>query len=263
MNPWQTLIEYARAPWGRPHPGVIVDATSERIIEVMPSWPIPGPNSVSRLRCAPARIEVVIDEARERFASRKLPCMWILDPGASPADLPARLARRGIRPDRHSPTVSVMVLGAEATIAPARVTVEFRDALGSAQDFARAEAVQRAAFGSGPGEGGQAERLANARADPGHTLLLALVEGEAAGAAGGRLDRDGFMLRGGTVLPRFRGMGVYRALVKERLRLAGGAGAPGVCVWGNRLSAPILTRIGFESVGSLEMYRDDGTARGL
>jgi GNAT superfamily N-acetyltransferase len=55
-------------------------------------------------------------------------------------------------------------------------------------------------------------------------------------------------MNGGAVRPRFRGRGVYRALVAARLDITRNAGAAGLVVWGGHMSAPILERIGFETV---------------
>jgi len=59
------------------------------------------------------------------------------------------------------------------------------------------------------------------------------------------------------VLEKFRGRGVYRAMVAARLEMAREAGVPGVSVWGGPMSRPILTRLGFEQVGWRRFYLDE------
>jgi hypothetical protein len=49
---------------------------------------------------------------------------------------------------------------------------------------------------------------------------------------------------------------VYRALVVERLRVAREAGTAGLSVWGGRMSAPTLERLGFQEVGWRRFYID-------
>ena len=58
------------------------------------------------------------------------------------------------------------------------------------------------------------------------------------------------------MLEKFRGRGVYRALLRERLRMAREAGAAGLSVWGGPMSAPILERLGFRPVGWRRFYID-------
>lgn len=71
------LVELALRPWGRPLVGVERDANPERLVELHPSFPIPGPNHVCLVRCAPERVDALIDEVRQLFAVRGLSCMWI------------------------------------------------------------------------------------------------------------------------------------------------------------------------------------------
>jgi GNAT superfamily N-acetyltransferase len=81
------------------------------------------------------------------------------------------------------------------------------------------------------------------------------VDGEPAGAGSLSLfPPDGATLNGGAVRPRFRGRGVYRALVAARLRMARDAGAAGLVVWGGSMSAPILARMGFQTVSWRRFY---------
>jgi GNAT superfamily N-acetyltransferase len=69
------------------------------------------------------------------------------------------------------------------------------------------------------------------------------------------------IINGGAVRPKFRGRGIYRALVAARLNMAREAGVEGgLVVWGGDMSAPILTRLGFEPVGSRKFYVDTSTA---
>jgi GNAT superfamily N-acetyltransferase len=92
-------------------------------------------------------------------------------------------------------------------------------------------------------------------------LLLATVDAEPAGAAGLTLfPPAGAILNGGAVRPKFRGRGVYRALVAARLAMAREAGAAGLAVWGGHMSAPILAGFGFVTVGWRKFYLDNFTS---
>ena len=62
-------------------------------------------------------------------------------------------------------------------------------------------------------------RRLNFRAAGNRHLLLATVDGEPAGQAGlGVFPPAGAILQGGAVRPKFRGRGIYRALVAARPR---------------------------------------------
>ncbi|HSR22585.1 MAG TPA: GNAT family N-acetyltransferase [Candidatus Eisenbacteria bacterium] len=248
------LVEMALRPWGRPRVGLVLHPTPERIVELDPNFPIPGPNHVGQIRCAPERVAPVVDGTRELARSYGLRCLWILDPDARPPDLPARLAACGIVP---AGDVAVMVLPATAELARGSARVEIADALADLGTFAAAEAVQAAAFGSGPAPRQEA-RFGDGRDEPSRHFFLALLDGEPAGAAWATVRREGVLMNGGAVAPRFQGRGVYRALLAERLALARRAGAAGVAAWARpETSAPILARLGFTEVGRNRLYRDE------
>jgi len=247
------LVEMALRPWGRPKAGVIVDRTPERVVELSPNHPVPGPNSVSLVRCAPDRVEPVIAGVRELAGARGLTCVWLLDAGTRPADLPERLSACGIHGQEE---LSVMVLPASADVGPADPGIEVVDALRDAATFAAAEAVQAAAFG-GRRASRQEGRLADGRADPARHFLLALVGGEPAGAGWATVFPEGVLLNGGAVAPRFQGRGVYRALVGARLALARRAGVAGLATQAKPdTSAPILARLGFTAVGRTRVFAE-------
>lgn len=250
----EALVELALRPSGRPRAGVLIDRTSERVVVLEPAYPMPGPNSVGEIRCAPERVGPLVEEVRRLAAAHGLSCLWVLDPDARPLDLADRLAAFGIVPDSE---VVALVLPAGADVDRGPAAVEMVDALRDAATFAAAEAVQAAAFGGGPADG-QARRFADARDEPRRLFLLAMVDGEPAGAAWATLHEEGVWLNGGAVAPRFQGRGVYRALVAERLALARRAGSAGAGTWARpETSLPILERLGFQAVGRLRMLRDE------
>lgn len=247
-------------PWGRPRQGLVIDITSERLVELRPSWPIADVNVVARIRCESARLDSMISETRALIARHHVACQWFLDSQTQPQDLGAQLARLGITPDPE-PVVTVMVLGPNAALPPIDPRIEVRDALSSLPLFTSAGSIQREAFGMTGEEHvpHTPEDWERARQDKSVLHFIALYDGEPAGAANAVVDPQGWMLAGGATRPSMRGRGVFRALVSERWRRALSAGAPGVAVHAGRMSAPILSRLGFETVGELAVYRDEGT----
>lgn len=247
------LVELALRPWGRPLAGLIHDRTPERLVELQPSVPIPGPNCVCLVRCEPERVPALVDECRALAATRGQPLSWNLDPDTRPPDLAARLMACGLVLDEE---LIPMVLPADAELAPAPEDIEIVDALGDEATFLLAESVQGSAFGAVIGTPEhQRLRFEQGRAEPARHFLLALAGGEPAAAGWATVHPEGVMLNGGGVVPRFQGRGVYRALVAARLDIARQARAPGVATQAMpATSQPVLSHLGFTAVGRWELY---------
>ena len=258
----QGLIDFAnehRQPAG---PGVEVIETPRYRIVLQPDFPIPGPNSVSWIRCNPDEVDDVIREVRDKVAPRRLPLMWTLDPGTRPADFATHLAARNAIPDSHAPEVDVMVLSADSHLrSPDIEGLELQDALAGAETFRAADQVNAEAFRASEQDRGSLERRrANQLASGNRRLILATMHGEPAGSAGMTVFApSGAIINGGAVRPKFRGRGVYRALVAERLRFGREAGVAGLAVWGGPMSKPILEKLGFVTVGWRRFYLDRTT----
>lgn len=243
-------------------PGIEVVETPRYRATLQPDYPIPGPNSAAFIRCTSDDADEVIREVRAIFASRRLPLMWIIDPGTQPEDFVDHLVAHGVAPEPHAPHVRVMVLPADARIeAPPISGLELHDALAAAELFAQADGVNAEAFHEREREAGARERRRlNMLAAGNRRVLLATVDGEPAGSAGVTVyPPAGAIFNGAGVREKFRRRGVYRSLVAERLRISRDAGVPGVSVWGGRMSAPILEKLGFETVGWRRFYRDPST----
>jgi GNAT superfamily N-acetyltransferase len=256
------LAEFARTHRPRPEPGVEVIDTPRYVIRLTLSFPIPGPNSVSFIRCEAGDVDEVVREVEAVFAARDLPYNWVLDPDATPADLGERLTAHGIVTDAEDGEAAVMVLPADASLeVPAVAGLAFEDAYRDLDSFAASEMVAAEAFGGVPYgqptpiDRSRDQRLRDSRANPNRRGLLATVHGEPAGSASLTLSgADGAIINAGAVRPKFRGRGVYRALVAARLAMARESGAAGLVVWGGSMSAPILARLGFEKVGWRRFY---------
>ena len=258
----QGLVDFANHFRQPAAPGMEVIETPRYTITLQPDFPIPGPNSVAWVRCGASEAEAVVRVVRAVLTARRLPLMWILDPETQPADLGDRLAAMGIMPDAHAPEVAVMVLPSEAELdTPAVPGLQIQDALADPELFRQADLVNTEAFDEPARDPGpQERRRQNQLAAGNRRALLATLDGEPAGSAGMTLyPPGGAIINGGAVRPRFRGRGVYRALVAERLRQAREAGLPGLSVWGGPMSAPILERLGFSKVGWRRFYLDRST----
>ena len=265
----QALSDFANHHRQRAAPGIEVVITPRYQASIQPDFPIAGPNSVGWIRCTTGDAAEVIREARAIFASRHLPFMWTVDPDAEPPDFADHLAKHSVQPDPHGAEAQVMVMSIDARVsAPPIKGLEIRDALADLDTFRMADGAAVEAFEADmPVESPasiatQERRRLNFRAQGNRHLLLAMVDGEPAGAAGmGLYPPAAAILQGGAVRPKFRGRGIYRALVAARQEIARRAGVDGLTVWGGDMSAPILAGLGFEKVGWRRFYVDNSTAR--
>lgn len=259
----QGLIDFANHLRVPASPGIEVIEMPRYRITLQPDYPVPGPNSVGWIRCTSDEAGEVIAEARAIVAPRHLPIMWTLDPETQPADFADHLAAHGVLPDAHGVESAVMVLPVDAQIDGRPVPgLVLHDALAAAEAFRAADAVNSEAFGAPPRDAASTERRRlNQLATPGRRVLLATVDGEPAGSAGfTALPPHGAMMNGGAVREKFRGLGVYRAMVAARVEMARNAGVGGLVVWGGDMSRPILEKLGFVKVGWRRFYVDTTTA---
>jgi GNAT superfamily N-acetyltransferase len=264
----QALIDFANQHRQKASPGIEVVATPRFHAMIQPDFPIAGPNNVGWIRCTAGEAGDVIREARAIFAARHLPLMWTLDPQAEPSDFVDHLAKHGIHPDPHGAESQVMVMPIDTTVeGPAIEGLEIRDALVDLATFRMADGAAAEAFeanlpmASPEYVAMQERRRVNFRAAGNRHWLLATIDGEPAGAAGMSLfPPAGAILQGGSVRPKFRGRGIYRAMVAARQEIAREAGVDGLTVWGGDMSAPILAGLGFEKVGWRRFYLDNSTA---
>ena len=258
------LAEFGRSFRQRPAPGVEVIDTARYLIQIVPDFPIAGPNNVTWIRSALEAVDDLVREVREVFAARRLRFAWILDPDVQPPDLADRLRGHDIRPDPHGEDAALMVLPVGAAVAaPAVAGLEIHDASQSYEMCEAAEHAADEAFGGGafgaPSflDEGRPRRYDHLRATSNRRLLLATVHDEPAGSASLVLyPPHGALMNGGSVRPKFRGLGVYRAMVAERMRMIREAGAAGAVVWGGEMSRPILETLGFQTVGWRRFYID-------
>lgn len=264
----QALVDFANHHRQRTEPGHEVIVTPRYEINLQPDFPTPGPNSVSWIRCRVDEVDDVIREARATFGQRGLPMAWILDPDTRPFDFAERLIAHGARPDPHGVESKVMVLPSDAAVdAPSVAGLRLIDALADPEAFQQADRANTEAFGAeslGDDDNRVAARERRRRnlvATGNRYLLLASVDGEPAGSGSlGLYPPGGAKMNGGAVRPKFRGRGIYRALVAARVEIARRAGVPGLSVWGGDMSRPILERLGFQVVGWRRFYLDRTTA---
>ena len=200
----------------------------------------------------PVEADAVIDETIESYRSLGLRFKWIVGPETRPTDMSRRLAERGFEAwqARGMCTTGTAFGDGDAGVEVEEVT---RESVGV---FARVGAE---------GWGVDPDRiLADCRTtlETGrHFLFLVRADGQPAGTAFyARHPRSAYLM-GGMVLPRFRGRGLYRALVAARIRHAAERGATLATSHAREeTSAPILARLGFETVCRYDVHRSPEAA---
>lgn len=188
----------------------------------------------------------VLDHVR---AAGRPTLRWWVDARTEPTDTEEQLAAAGLRLVERLEVLAIPVdaelpepEGVEVVAVTDRSGVEL------------AGRVQAEVFGMSPPTEAQLVDLTRSVGLPEDErsvgCYLALVGGVPAGSGGSTVDGDALRLWDGSVLPAYRGRGVYRALVARRLRDARATTARFALVKAvDDTSAPILKRLGFEGYG--------------
>lgn len=220
---------------------------------VTPSVKRGGFNEVSLAQLDERDADAVIDATIAHYRTLGCRFVWRVGPDSAPADLAARLARRGL--------VHGVGLGM------ARSTDFAGDPTGVEEVDATTVDVYTRVLAEGWGTlpiaaanelAVRADRRAPSDAAPAPHLFLARVAGEPAAAASSMLFARSVYLIGGVTLERFRGRGAYRALIAARLAHARARGiALAITIARAGTSAPILERLGFAAICRFDSFSSD------
>jgi GNAT superfamily N-acetyltransferase len=225
-----------------------------------PSFRNGGFNEVALSALPEDEADDVIDATLADYARLGVSFRWTVGPESAPSDLGGRLALRGL--------VAEPVWGMAAELARTTFETAPESIVRSGTRGRASIAAERVTLDSGPtftavmAEGWstapatlEAYHLRVLHSAQSQTrLFLATVAGEPAGTASYVVVDDVAFLMGAVVLPRFRGRGAYRELVRARLRDAAIAGCTLAATHAGALSAPILSRVGFVSVCEFAMF---------
>jgi GNAT superfamily N-acetyltransferase len=237
----------------------LVPLPDTRIIErpgwwqiVTPSLTRGGMNEVSSDEIPEDTADAIIDETIADYRRLGIRFRWNVRPGVKPADLAERLARRGLV--RSESFAMARATSGVPESDGAGITVDEID-LANVDDFTR---VLSEGWEMDPAPVDALHRRMLADPARRNQLFIARHEGTAAAtAAYVALDRSAYLI-GAVALPAFRGRGLYRALVHARLRHAAARGIR-LATSNARAttSAPVLARLGFESVCPLQAFSND------
>jgi hypothetical protein len=194
---------------------------------------------------APEELDALISRQRDVFAARGEEVEWKWHGHDLPADLPDRLRAAGFAPDDRETVVAG--LAGPLAVDPPRLPegVRLRQVTERA-DLDRIAAMESAVWNEGRAwlADGLAAELA---AGPESITILVAEAGDEVVSAGWvryAKDTEFASLWGGSTLERWRRLGIYRALVAARARLAVERGYRYVQVDASDNSRPILQRLG-------------------
>jgi GNAT superfamily N-acetyltransferase len=211
---------------------------------VTPSIKTGGLNEVIYSLLDERSADTAIDEAIAIYRELGLRFRWNGAPGCGPADLGARLVRRGLDESwgrGMARTIETEPPGGDDVV------------LVDADTLADYTHVMASGWGGDPGALGALH--AHLIAEQRQHLFIAYCDGTPAAAACYLpFERSAFLM-GGVVLPQFRGRGLYRTLVHARLAHARSLGIALATTHAREAtSAPILEKLGFATVCRFAMY---------
>lgn len=212
-------------------------------------------NTLQRQRLGAHEVEDAIEEVRSLLRERgRVTTQWEVGSSATPVDLVDRLLEGGLVRDKEPYAVALVLRSAPPPAPPELVArpVETFD------DYAAANAVQWEAFEMPQREIAESrERLPELWRTTVNVMHAVWLDGEMIAAGTAAATEHGLLLYGGATLPRARGRGAYRALLRARWEDAVARGTPALITQGGSMSRPILERAGFERVGEVHILRDD------
>jgi GNAT superfamily N-acetyltransferase len=222
---------------------------------ITPSVKTGALNEVTYSALADADADAVIDATIAGYRALGLKFRWCVGPGSAPSDLGARLERRGL--------IASCGLGMARATAPLSGASTGSTAGDSAISIEEVDETTVEAFSRVIAEGWNLDHTPTAHVN--HLILgtpqrrerlfLARCEDEPAAAASYIAFPRSAYLIGGVVLPRFRGLGLYRALVRARMADAHARGISLVTSHAREASsAPILAKLGFATICRFTRY---------
>ena len=191
------------------------------------------------------------------FRARGTDFEWKLYSHDQPADLGERLSAAGFTAGDPETLLVAEIAQLSKTGLPTTPPdgIVLRPVTTAADADLVAEASD-AAFGGG-GDRARARVLARLAADPATVWTWLAMAGDRPVSAARMLVHPGTgfaSLWGGGTAPEWRGRGIYRALVAERMRVAAGLGCEYLQVDATDMSRPILERLGFRSLSVTTPY---------
>jgi hypothetical protein len=182
---------------------------------------------------------------------------WWLSELSTPSDVEDRLLAGGLRRIESDYLLDGLLLTSAPPPAEPGVTAR---RVADAAEFIAATEAQYEAFATPAEQRRDAAALTEQfelhRTRDVDVDYAAWIDGRLAGCARAMFSPRGVFMAGGSTLPWARGRGAYRALVRVRWDDAVARGTPALAVSAGPMSAPILRRLGFETVCRFRRIQD-------
>jgi hypothetical protein len=212
-------------------------------------------NTVQRQHLTADEIGSTLEEVRALLRERgRDSTQWEVGSAAEPADLVDQLLKRGLVRDKDPVAAGLVLTTAPPKAEPGLVARRVK----TFEEYAAANAVQWEAFEPPAEDVAKARALLEQRWLESPNMMHAVwLDGEMVAAGTAAPTDFGVLLFGGATVPRARGRGAYRALLRARWDEAVRNGTPQLFTQGGAMSAPILQRVGFKKVGEIQLLLDE------
>lgn len=217
-------------------------------------------NSVylSRFSGSPPEINQIIDETLQRFKNVGVSYRWVVGPSAAPKDLASRLTERGMVCDHVADGLTIEVEKFHFNPIP-DISVELLTHSNLEEYCLTIAEAWSLPQGMRAQLSNDIRRGLNDPSSP-YLSYLARYKGEPAGTAVLHFAPGYGMLKGGSVVPRFRGKGTYRALVSHRLVELRNREIPIAATHAKKdTSSPICQRVGFQRICEFQIFHSPKT----
>jgi hypothetical protein len=212
-------------------------------------------NTVQRQRFRAEEVDDVLAEVRSLLRARgRDSTQWEIGSSAEPSNLVELLLERGVARDKEPYAVALVLTEPPPPPPPGLIGRRVE----TFEEYAAGNAVQWEAFELPAAEVDEGRELLPQRWRETVNLMHAVwLDGEVVSAGTSAPTQHGLLLYGGATVPRARGRGAYRALIRARWDDAVARGTPALITQGGSMSLPILERLGFERVGEVHILLDD------
>jgi hypothetical protein len=214
--------------------------------------------TVARVRFGAGKVASALDEIRSLMRSRgRRAAAWSIGPSATPADVVPELTALGL--ERESVTgSSILLLTSEPDAVPSTFDVR---PVTTFEDHLAAIEVANEGFGFPPEDAKDELRRARDTFEiervGDHTARLLALDGEQPVATGRAwFAPQGVYLGGGATIPSHRRRGAMGSLIAAAWPEAVRRGTPALVTFGGDMSASLLQRLGFRTVGRLDHLID-------
>ncbi len=210
-------------------------------------------NCVLRTRLSKGDVAIKIDQTVEMYEKLKVPYRWLVTPSTRPKDLEKFLLKKGLsllyEASGMMSSIRDQIKSYSSEIRVVQTSIQSLDTY--IETFGRCWELPHHQI-----DEFKADSLFALSNSPDRFLpFVAYFEGKPVGTSALLNIPSGGYLAAGTVDKKYRGRGIYKAMVSHRAKVAKEYGNTNVFIHAKKLtSAPICERLGFESVYDYKVF---------